>query len=299
MIQSQLLILQSKKPLSIISNKLYPTLSIVGEEDPSKYEHIAPTVEDIDEKIKSIVDEQILRDTYEQRKEALENSQYKDILSADPFSFNASNAELFVDPLDGTRDFLENRLPNVTCLIGLTLDKVSKVGVIHSPFKDNEGVTPGSTYFGSLETGLFEHLNDDIKYIPPFENEIEDPDAHKLSITVTVNRFNSQLQTMVDNLEPCEYIREGGCGRKCISVFEEKVDAFVYPQRGMSGWDSCAPEALIKARLGSATDIQSLPFVYSKDMGKINGIIITKTPQIHNIVTKRLKTFISALKATI
>ena len=65
MIQSQLLILQSKKPLSIISNKLYPTLSIVGEEDPSKYEHIAPTVEDIDEKIKSIVDEQILRATYE------------------------------------------------------------------------------------------------------------------------------------------------------------------------------------------------------------------------------------------
>lgn len=38
---------------------------------------------------------------------------------------------------------------------------------------------------------------------------------------------------MVEHLQPCEYIKEGGSGNKAVSVIEGKVDAFIYPRRGM------------------------------------------------------------------
>ena len=43
---------------------------------------------------------------------------------------------LFVDPLDGTREFVEGRLKNVACLIGITRNNRPVAGVIGLPFPD-------------------------------------------------------------------------------------------------------------------------------------------------------------------
>jgi len=53
-------------------------------------------------------------------------------------SFNTEKAVVWIDPLDGTSDFVKGNLSAVTVLIGLVIDGIPKIGVIHHPFKTNE-----------------------------------------------------------------------------------------------------------------------------------------------------------------
>lgn len=45
---------------------------------------------------------------------------------------------MWVDPLDGTNDFVKGNLSAVTVLIGLSIDGIPKIGVVHHPFETNE-----------------------------------------------------------------------------------------------------------------------------------------------------------------
>jgi 3'-phosphoadenosine 5'-phosphosulfate (PAPS) 3'-phosphatase len=49
---------------------------------------------------------------------------------------NSADQELivFIDPLDGTREYIENRIHNVQCLIGITLNGVPIAGAVGLPF---------------------------------------------------------------------------------------------------------------------------------------------------------------------
>jgi 3'-phosphoadenosine 5'-phosphosulfate (PAPS) 3'-phosphatase len=49
---------------------------------------------------------------------------------------NMNDAELivFIDPLDGTREYIENRIHNVQCLIGITLNGIPIAGAVGLPF---------------------------------------------------------------------------------------------------------------------------------------------------------------------
>jgi fructose-1,6-bisphosphatase/inositol monophosphatase family enzyme len=52
-----------------------------------------------------------------------------------PFeTFNTNNAVVWIDPLDGTSDFVAGNLPAVTVLIGLSINGSSRIGIVHNPF---------------------------------------------------------------------------------------------------------------------------------------------------------------------
>jgi fructose-1,6-bisphosphatase/inositol monophosphatase family enzyme len=63
--------------------------------------------------------------------------------------FSTTNAVVWIDPLDGTKDFTMGNLSAVTVLIGLAIDGIPKIGVVHNPFKTNENDGRGSTIFGT------------------------------------------------------------------------------------------------------------------------------------------------------
>ncbi|KAL7487680.1 hypothetical protein ACHAW6_013242 [Cyclotella cf. meneghiniana] len=47
---------------------------------------------------------------------------------------NNYNLIVFIDPLDGTREYIENRIHNVQCLIGITLNGIPIAGAVGLPF---------------------------------------------------------------------------------------------------------------------------------------------------------------------
>ena len=69
---------------------------------------------------------------------------------------------VWIDPLDGTSDFVKGNLSAVTVLIGLAIDGVPKIGIVHNPFVNNTNDGKGITIFGTQVHGAF-HLNFDSK----------------------------------------------------------------------------------------------------------------------------------------
>lgn len=69
--------------------------------------------------------------------------------------FNTSNAVVWVDPLDGTSDYVNGIISAVTVLIGVAIDGVPKIGVVHHPYKTDEPSSKGFTIFATQEHGAF------------------------------------------------------------------------------------------------------------------------------------------------
>ncbi len=99
-------------------------------------------------------------------------------------TFNTKDAIVWIDPLDGTSDFVKENFPAVTVLIGLSINGFSRAGVVHNPFKDGDE-TKSATYFGTGEHGAYRVEYDQtmtaddlakrpIHYFEPFDH-IEGP----------------------------------------------------------------------------------------------------------------------------
>jgi len=65
-------------------------------------------------------------------------NEYQDEILTNFDSFNTSNSVVYIDPLDGTKDFVNGNLSAVTVLIGLAIDGIPKAAIVHNPFKSNE-----------------------------------------------------------------------------------------------------------------------------------------------------------------
>jgi len=67
----------------------------------------------------------------------------------------------------------------------------------------------------------------------------------------------------------------GGCGYKALLVINGTADVYVFATAGTKKWDTCAPEAIIKAAGGTLTDMKGVPINYSPvgDVNNLNGIV--------------------------
>ena len=69
-------------------------------------------------------------------------------------TFNTKDAVVWIDPLDGTKDFVKGNHSAVTVLIGLSINAKSRIGIIHAPYAE-DGSKFGKTIFGTGEHGAF------------------------------------------------------------------------------------------------------------------------------------------------
>ena len=92
----------------------------------------------------------------------MKDSVYGDEIQDNFTEFDPNKATVWIDPLDGTRDFTKGNLSAVTVLIGLAIDGLPKLGVVHHPFRTNDNDGKGMTIFGAQEYGAY-FLNYDSK----------------------------------------------------------------------------------------------------------------------------------------
>eukprot|EP00349_Pseudokeronopsis_sp_Brazil_P000416 CAMPEP_0202962472 /NCGR_PEP_ID=MMETSP1396-20130829/6589_1 /ASSEMBLY_ACC=CAM_ASM_000872 /TAXON_ID= /ORGANISM="Pseudokeronopsis sp., Strain Brazil" /LENGTH=120 /DNA_ID=CAMNT_0049683093 /DNA_START=347 /DNA_END=709 /DNA_ORIENTATION=+ len=113
----------------------------------------------------------------------------EDGASTAPFhDFLAEEATVWVDPLDGTTDFCKGNFSAVTVLIGLAIRDVSRIGIVHKVFMDDDD-KKSATFFATMEHGLFRldfdlNMNEEElakripQYIQPFDH-FETPQDNK------------------------------------------------------------------------------------------------------------------------
>lgn len=89
--------------------------------------------------VKSLITSEFLNNLQDKRADYIKNSLLKTFLpeevSEDVFeTFNTKDAVVWIDPLDGTSDFVKGTLSAVTVLIGLSINGYSRFGVVHNPY---------------------------------------------------------------------------------------------------------------------------------------------------------------------
>jgi len=206
---------------------------------------------------------------------------YKDSLTTNLKNVKIEDLTVWVDPLDGTKEYTEGYLDHVTVLVGIAVGKKAIGGVIHQPFwnyqnKDNQNL--GRTFHGIVGCGYGGGLNPG--------------DAPKGERIVTSTRSHSTglVSQVIDACEPTKIIKVGGAGHKVILLMEGKAHCYVFCSPGCKKWDTCAPEAILHALGGKLTDIKGNDYEYHKDVNFVDewGILATAKAEDHQDYLQRI-----------
>jgi len=151
----------------------------------------------------------------------------------------------FVDPVDGTREFAQG-LPEFAVMIGLAIGGRATAGVLILPAE-------GVAFAGRLGGGAFA-----ISLPDGARSELRPSTvARAADATVVVSRSHrpKELEPILARLGGPRELGCGSVGVKVARVATARADLYIHPGRGAKKWDSCAPEAVIRAAGGDFTDV--------------------------------------------
>eukprot|EP01083_Nonionella_stella_P208425 756384_1 len=159
---------------------------------------------------------------------------------------------VWIDPLDGTKEFTRGDVKSVTVLIGIAVKGRAVAGVISQPFVNSEATNRPKTVWGCAGVGVF-------------GLEASNPRVEgRRKVVTTKSHYNDTIKKYLAKVNPDEIIRAGGCGGKALMLLEGLADAYINPSPGTKGWDTCAPQALIETAGGDWTLPNGSPLLYDR-----------------------------------
>jgi len=213
--------------------KAWPGLTIIGEEDESVF------AEDFELDV------------------PLDDS----ILNGEPtVDLASAKIKIFVDPLDGTREFVEGRLSAVQCLVGVVVGDTPVAGAVGIPFPADGGpprviwATAGGAVGGDA---------------PRAEKRADDAPL----LVVAGDGSDPAQVAAVAAFPGADFAVFGASGNKLKLVADGAADVAVLHCK-TSAWDTCAPTAAIVAAGGRVTDYFGAPLAsYTGAVGNALGVI--------------------------
>lgn len=184
--------------------------------------------------------------------------------SPDGDGIPASRRVWYVDPLDGTKDFVA-RNGEFSVMIGLAVNGRAHLGVVYRP----EGAV---LYAGVVGDGAWmEHRE---KRTPLVIREKDS--GSPLTLTVSRSHRHPLVETIGRALGIGNEIPLGSVGLKIGLIASGDADVYLEPGPYTKLWDACAPEAILRAAGGTLTTILGQPLVY--DVGRLantHGLLAT------------------------
>ena len=188
-----------------------------------------------------------------------------------------------IDPLDGTRDFIDNTGEYATH-ISLLFNKKNIFGAVFIPSREElwfylEGQGSWCELRG-LKKEEFEGLNN---------KKISD-----LRIAVSRTHFNEGLKMILNKLDIVNMIGMGSIGYKITSIIRNEVDLYIsYSEKNKScpkDWDMAAPEAIIRGFGGQFTDLKGnqLSFLNGHNFNQ-DGILVASMSNKHMEICNKIK----------
>lgn len=186
--------------------------------------------------------------------------------------------KIFVDPLDGTHEFIQGRLCRVQCLVGIALSGRAIGGAVGLPFEDR-------VVHATLDktVGLDDECNTDNRIFVAGDG----PYATVASGRDFCERMGFRVADAV-----------GGTGAKLLMVAEGKAAIAMTHIKTMA-WDTCALEAAVRARGGLVTDYFGSSLDYGgEDLRNSLGVIASAPgyAEEHDRLCRHLRGDVVALK---
>ena len=173
-----------------------------------------------------------------------------------------------VDPLDGTKEFIDKNGMFVV-MIGLAIDGEASLGVVYQPTEDL------LLWGANGSAGLFQG---DIT-IKPSLSHCSQPE--QASMVVSRSHRSTTVSSVADTLGLKRELPVGSVGLKIAYIVMGKAEMYLSTSDRMMEWDTCAPEAILRAAGGKVSDIRGEPLRYNKTVANTQYGILASNGPLH------------------
>ena len=183
----------------------------------------------------------------------------------------------FVDPVDGTREFVA-RNGEFAVMIGLLEDDRATHGVIHAPAQQ-------TAWAGSVGRGAFRIEPDGARTKIRVS---ECSDIARARVVASRSHRTRALERALERLGALDLVTLGSAGLKAAAIADGRADIYASPFSAGKRWDACAPDAIVTAAGGVFTDRYGAQLDYrGRKLDNDRGVV-TAAPMLHAQVLKLL-----------
>ena len=181
-------------------------------------------------------------------------------------SFTIEDWLWVLDPLDGTKDFLQGT-GNYAMHLALNYRQKPFLGVVLIPERDELWISNGEKTWCENKNGIRQGL------ITPKSKNLKD-----MILVTSKNHKNQVLQKLIDKIGFKNVLEMGSIGCKITSIIKGTCDVYIslsLPGKSSpKDWDFAAPEIILKAGGGNITNAFNKAITYNKPKFEQGGIII-------------------------
>ena len=179
-----------------------------------------------------------------------------------------SNADWLwiLDPLDGTKDFIQGT-SNYSMHLALNYKQKPLIGIVLIPEKDELWISDGEKTWCEKKNGFL--------FKPIFS---ETKSLKEMVLVTSKNHRNKILSDLIDKINFNEVKIMGSIGCKIASIVRGESDIYIclsLPKKSSpKDWEFAAPEAILKAAGGAITNLNNEELSYGKSNFEQGGIIV-------------------------
>ncbi len=187
-----------------------------------------------------------------------------------------------VDPLDGTREFIE-RNGEFSVMVGFVENGRPVVGAVGVP-------VAGEVYGGAIGLGAFCEKEGQRRMRSLLRKAKDLGDA---TLIVSRSHRSAKIDLLKERLGITKEKVCGSVGLKMIKVISGEADLYIHFGKGIKLWDTCSPEAIARAVGVMFTDLSGRNIDYlSGSVGVARGIIVAES-DLHAVVVSCIGDLIS------
>ena len=202
---------------------------------------------------------------------------------------NSFDWEWILDPLDGTKDFIQGT-SNYAMHLALNYKNKPYLGIVLIPEKNELWISDGKNVRCERRDGSLHQL------LNPKDKSISE-----MTFVCSKNNRNKTLEKLVEKLNFKKVNFMGSIGCKIASIIRGDSDIYIclsLPDKSCpKDWDFAAPEAILNAYGGAITKIDNEKLIYGQKNFEQQGIIIaTNNKETHARKCKEVREIIRKYK---
>ncbi|MFP4423887.1 MAG: 3'(2'),5'-bisphosphate nucleotidase CysQ [Candidatus Woesearchaeota archaeon] len=202
-------------------------------------------------------------------KEGLAHFNFGCICEETPEDYLEHDYVWVIDPLDGTKDFVE-KTGEFAVMVGLLYKNKPILGVVYAPALDK-------LYTAKKGEGAF--LNGKPIQVSTIK------DLRQFRVVTSKFHFDKKDQSCIDRLNVLSVKKVGSAGVKVGLVAEGKAELYFNRHDFMGKWDCCAPQVILEEAGGAVYDINGAPLSYESEKRNMpTGIIATNNTNKEQIL---------------
>nr|WP_075438733.1 3'(2'),5'-bisphosphate nucleotidase CysQ [Prochlorococcus marinus] len=190
-----------------------------------------------------------------------------------------------LDPLDGTKDFIQGT-GNYAMHLALNFKQKPYIGFVLIPDKNQLWITDGEKTWCEKRDGS--------KYKPIV---LKNKTLQEMTLVTSKNHGNEILQNLIKKINFNKVEIMGSIGCKLASIVRGDTDIYIclsLPEKSSpKDWDFAAPESILKAAGGAITNLDNKELTYGQTYFEHGGIIVaTNNKNTHGSICMEIKKII-------